>query len=319
VVAGSVRRADKRVRIAAQLSEAQTGTVMWSDRYEGELADVFEFQDAIARQIAGTLAANIALVEGRRALTRPDASAFDLALRARALGHASSRTANRRFRELIAQAIALDPSYAAAHALLAEGLYTQAILGWTEFPDRELSRAADEARRAIALAPNQPDGYRELGRVLLARGEYEQAQNALKRAIELNPSDANALAAWGTVQSYSGDIAGGIGSLELALKLDPMLEPNYVFELAVAYYLARRHEDVLRIAERGLARHPDFAIVNAPAAAAAAQLGRKDEAARYAEALRRRLPFLDIDTLGSRFKDPAHPAYLKEGLKLAGL
>jgi tetratricopeptide (TPR) repeat protein len=155
--------------------------------------------------------------------------------------------------------------------------------------------------------------------VHLVRGEYDQAQNALKRAIEINPSDPAALAAWGTVQSYSGDITGGIESLQLALRLDPMVEPNYVSELALAYYLARRHEDVLRLVERGLTRHPDFAILNASAAAAAAQLGRKDQAAGYVEALRARLPFLDVETLGSRFRDPAHRAYLREGLRLAGL
>ena len=315
LVEGSVRRSGKHVRIAAQLTEARAGTVMWSDRFDGELADIFDFQDAIARRIAGTLAANIALVEGRRSLDqpKPNPNAFDLVLRARALGHASTRTANRRFRELIAEAIELDPNYATARALLAEALYSQAVLGWTEFADRELSRGADEARKAIALAPDEPDGYRALGRILLTRAEYDQAQNALKRAIEINPSDANALAAWGAVQSFSGQIAEAIDSLQLALKLDPTLEPNYVFDLAVAYYLARRHEDALRIAERGLARYPDFAMFNVPAAAAAAQLGRKEQAARYVEALRRRLPFLDLETLGSRFKDPAHAAYLGRG------
>jgi TolB-like protein/cytochrome c-type biogenesis protein CcmH/NrfG len=320
LVEGSVRRSAKQVRIAAQLTESRAGTVMWSDRFDGELADIFEFQDTIARRIAGTLAANIAQVEGRRSLDqpKPNPNAFDLVLRARALGHASTRTANRRFRELIAEAIELDPNYAMARALLAEALYSNAVLGWTEFADRELSRGADEARKAIALAPDEPDGYRSLGRILLARTEYDQAQNALRRAIEINPSDANALAAWGAVQSFSGQVAEAIDSLQLALKLDPTLEPGYVFDLAVAYYLARRHEDALRIAERGLARYPDFPMLNAPAAAAAAQLGRKEQAARYVEALRRRLPILNLDTLGSRFKDPAYPAYLQEGLRLAG-
>jgi TolB-like protein/Tfp pilus assembly protein PilF len=321
LVSGSVSRSGKRVRIAAQLTDARAGTVMWNDRYEGELADLFDFQDTIARQIAGTLAANIAQVEGRRSLgqPKPNPNAFDLVLRARALGHASSRTVNRRFRELIAESIELDPTYAAARALMAEALYSQAILGWTEFPDRELSRGANEARKAITLAPDQPDGYRALGRILLARGEYDQAQNALARAIEINPSDANALAPWGSVQSFSGKIADAVESLQLALKLDPMLEPNYVFDLAVACYLARRPEDALRIAERGLARYPDFAMFNVPAAAAAAQLGRKEQAAGYAEVLRRRLPGLDLETLGSRFRDPAYAAYLREGLKAAGL
>ncbi len=321
LVEGSVRRSAKQVRITAQLTESRAGTVLWSDRFDGELADIFEFQDAIARRIAGTLAASIALVEGRRSLDqpKPNPNAFDLVLRARALGHASTRTANRRFRELIAEAIELDPNYAMARALLAEALYSQAVLGWTEFTDRELSRGADEARKAIALAPDEPDGYRVLGRIHLARAEYDQAQNALKRAIEINPSDANALAVWGAVQSFSGQVDEAINSLQLALKLDPTLEPNYVFDLAIAYYLARQNEDALRTAERGLARYPDFPMFNVPAAAAAAQLGRKEQAARYVEALRRRLPFLDPDSVGSRFKDPAYPAYLRDGLKAAGL
>jgi class 3 adenylate cyclase/TolB-like protein/Tfp pilus assembly protein PilF len=321
LVEGSVRRSGNQVRIAAQLADARAGTIMWSDRFDGELADIFEFQDAIARLIAGTLAANIALVEGRRSLSqsKPNPNAFDLALRARALGHASTRTGNRRFRELIVEAIELDPNYATARALLAEALYSNAVLGWTEFPDRELARGAEEARKAISLAPDQPDGHRALGRILLARAEYDQALNALKRAIEINPSDANALAAWGVVQSFLGQTAEAIDSLQLALKLDPLLEPNYVFDLAVAYYLARRHEDALRIAERGRERHPDFVMLNAPAAAAAAQLGRKEQAAGYVEELRRRLPVFDLETFGSRFKNPSHLAYLKEGLKAAGL
>ena len=320
LVTGSVRHSGKQVRIAAQLTEAKAGTVMWSDRFDGELADIFDLQDTIARRIAGTLAANIAQVESRRSLDqpKPNPNAFDLVLRARALGHWSTRTANQRFRELIAQAIALDPNYAMARALLAEALYSQAVLGWTEFPDRELSRGTDEARKAIVLAPGEPDGYRVLGRILLVRGNYDQAKNTLNRAIEINPSDASALAAWGTVQSFTGQIAEAIDSLELALKLDPMLEANYVFDLAVTYYLARRDEDALRIAERGLARYPDFPMFNAPAAAAAAQLGRKEQATGYVEALRRRVPVLDLDELGSRFKDPAYSAYLREGLKAAG-
>jgi tetratricopeptide (TPR) repeat protein len=321
LVGGSVRRSGKQVRIAAQLTESRAGTVMWSDRFDGEFADIFEFQDTIARRIAGTLAANISQVEGRRSLDqpKPNPNAFDLVLRARALGYASTRMTNRRFRELIAEAIELDPNYAMARALLAEALYTNAVLGWTEFADRELSRGTDEARKAIALAPDEPDGYRALGRILLVRTEYDQAQNALKRAIEINPSDANALAAWGTAQSFSGQVAQAIDSLQLALKLDPTLDPSYIFDLAVAYYLARQHENALRAAEGGLARYPDFPMFNVPAAAAAVQLGRKEQAARYVEAIRRRLPFLELDTFGSRFKDPAHPAYLREGLKAAGL
>src|SRR5262249_11101934 len=72
-----------------------------------------------------------------------------------------------------------------ARGIFRGALYSLAVLGWTEFPDRELSRGTAEARKAIALAPDQPDGYRALGRLLLAGAEYDQAQDALKRAIEI--------------------------------------------------------------------------------------------------------------------------------------
>jgi adenylate cyclase len=321
VVNGSVRRSANRVRIAVQLTDTRAGFVMWSERYDGELKDVFEFQDTIARQIAGTLAANITAVEARRSLAqpKPNPNAFDLVLRARAVARASTRAANRKSRELLMEAIELDPNYALAHALLADALYSMVVLGWTEFPDREFSRGAASARKAIELAPDEPDGYRALGRISLGRAEYDQAQNALKRALELNPSDANALATWGTVQSFTGDIAGAIESLELALKLDPTLEPNHVFDLALAYYLARRHQDALSLAEHGLARHPDFPMFNLPAVAAAAQLGRKEAVDRHLAEIRRRMPHFDLGRFGSRFKNPAHSDYLREGLRLAGL
>jgi class 3 adenylate cyclase/TolB-like protein/Tfp pilus assembly protein PilF len=321
LVGGSLRHSGTRVRIAAELTEPRAGTVMWADHFDGELTDIFEFQDTIARRIAGTLAANVTLIEGRRQLDhpRPNPTAFDLVLRARAIGNGGSRTQNRQFRELITQAIELDPNYAAARALLAQALYSMAVLGWTEFPDQELARGAAEARKSIALAPNEPDGYHALGLILLASAEYDQAKDAVKRAIEINPSDANALAVWGSVQSFSGEIGGAIESLQFALKLDPMLEPRFVFDLGIAYYLAHRHEEAIRIAERGLARYSNFPMFNVPAAAAAAQLGRKEQAALYVDVLRRRVPFLDLDKLGSRFKDRSSSEYLRQGLKAAGL
>lgn len=321
LVSGSVRHSGKSVRIAAELTEPQAGTVMWSERYDGERSEVFEFQDSIARRIAGTLAASITQFEGRQRLDRPkpNPTAFDFVLRARAIGHTSSRAANRQFRELIAKAIEQDPTYAAARALLAEALHSQVTFGWTEFPDRALTHGADEARKAIEMASGEPDGHRALGRILLARGELDQAQNALKRVIEINPSDANALAAWGAAQLYLGEISGAIQSLQLALSLDLMLEQDHVFDLAIAFYLARRHEDALRVAERGLAQHSEWTWGNVPAAAAAAQLGRSAQAARHAEVIRRRIPLFDLDSIGSRFRDPTLPAYLREGLKSAGL
>jgi phytoene/squalene synthetase len=98
-----------------------------------------------------------------------------------------------------------------------------------------------------------------------------------------------------------------------------MLEPNSMFDLTIAYYLGRRHEDALRLAERGISRFPEFAAFNVMAAAAAARLGRNEEASRYTEQVRRRLPFFDPEGFGSRYRESAHRDYLKKGLQLADL
>ena len=320
VVEGSVRSADQRIRILAQLTDATAGTVLWTDRYDGALSDIFEFQHTIARQIAGKLAVNITQIEGRQSLAqaKPNQDAYDLVLQARAIGFGATRSVNRRFRELTAKAVEMDPNYSTAYALLAEALYARAILGWTGIPDSDLATAESLARRAILLAPDEPDGHRALGRILIVRGEYDLAQSELRRAIEINPSDTTALAVWGSVKSFNGDLTKAVDALEQALQYNPTLEPNYVFDLSVCYYLLRRNKDAIRIAEWGKSRYPDFPMFDVPAAAAAARLGQTERAAGYIDEIRRRLPFLNLETLGSRYKDPSYPKYLREGLQLAG-
>jgi tetratricopeptide (TPR) repeat protein len=181
-----------------------------------------------------------------------------------------------------------------------------------------LATAESLARRAILLAPDEPDGHRALGRILIVRGEYDLAQSELRRAIEINPSDTTALAVWGSVQSFNGDLTKATDALEQALQYNPMLEPNYVFDLSVCYYLLRRNKDAIRVAEWGRSRYPDFPMFDVPAAAAAARLGQTERATGYVDEIRRRLPFLNLETLGSRYKDPSYPKYLREGLRLAG-
>ena len=138
-----------------------------------------------------------------------------------------------------------------------------AILGWTEFPDRELSRGADEgakgdlagARRARWIPCAWP--YSSCARRIRSGAERAQARDRNQ------PERRQCLGGLGVGAVVHGrNRRRRSNSLQLALKLDPMLEPNYVFDLAIAYYLARRHEDALRIAERGLARYPDFPMFN---------------------------------------------------------
>jgi adenylate cyclase len=137
LVEGSVRRAADRVRVSTRLSDAQQGTVLWSEQFEKQLKDIFDVQDAITLHVAGTLAANLTRLEQQRALAkRPEnLDAYDLVLRGRAALLRLSRSDNREARRLFEQALQLDPNYAAAYAWLGLAYRYMATLGWTEFPD----------------------------------------------------------------------------------------------------------------------------------------------------------------------------------------
>jgi len=321
LVEGSVRRDKRRVRIAARLTDAADGTVLWTDSHDGALTDLLDFQENIARQIAGKLAVNINQVETRRRIAqpKPNPDAYELVLRARAIGLGSSRRDNREVRTLATRAIEKDPDYAAAHALLSEAILARVVLGWTEFGDSELARGETLARRAIAIAPDEPDGYRALGRFLSLRGDYTESIATLRRAIEINPSDTTAIAVWGTVRAYNGELTGAIEALEQAVRYNPALDPVYLFDLSACYYLAHRYEDAYRAVTRANARYPDFAMFDVIGAAAAGRLGRPKQAAHYSQKIRDRMPNFDFRDLGSRYRNPAFGEDIRKGLELAGI
>ena len=129
-----------------------------------------------------------------------------------------------------------------------------AILGWTEFPDRELSRAADEARKAIALAPDEPDGYRALA-VFFSTGLNTIRRRTLSNARSRStPAMPPPWPPWGTVQSIPGDVAGGGRVAPARVNSIPCSIRAMVRVWRSAFYLARRHEDVSACPQRRRSR-----------------------------------------------------------------
>ena len=118
---------------------------------------------------------------------------------------------------------------------------------------------------------------------------------------------------------YSGKIDDAIHLLESAVLFDPSITPSTFMELALAYYLKGRYDDSIRTLERGLARKPDFAGHHIVLAAAYAQTGRSEDAAREAATVLRLDPFFEVDSYGSVFRNPADRAKIAEGLRKAGL
>jgi TolB-like protein/class 3 adenylate cyclase/Tfp pilus assembly protein PilF len=321
VVNGSVRRAGDQLRVTTRLTDAGRGVLLWSERYDRALDDVFAVQDDITRQIVSTLAIRVSYLEQERAFGTPTANlnAYDYYLRGRQSFRQFTRAGNVGAQELFERAIELDHNYADAYAALAWTHTKSAEMGWTEWPDRALERAHELAQTAVGL-----DSSNQLGHILLAlvhtyRQNHELALAELDRAAKANPNHAGNHAERGWVLLVAGRSADAITALEEALRFDPSPTPNTYSNLAIAYYLQGRHDDAVTTAQSAVGRYPHHISLYIVLAAAYAEAGQLDAAARAAEELRRLHPFFEIESFGEYFRDPAARERFRASLRQAGL
>ena len=323
IVEGTVRQSQNRLRVAIELSDAEKGVQLWSDRYDGAGAEVFEIQDRIVRNIVGVLAVKLTQIERQRVFKKPTESleAYDLVLRARSLIDASDRSANREARALLARAEKLSPDYAEIFTALGDAEFQRAVYGWVEDAEAAMARAEALGKRALASGDQQA---RTRAHTLLAaiydhQHRSEEALSHATRAIELNGSDANALYRRGAILLYAGRIDEALASMEAAKRYDPYPNPGYGIHLAIAYYVAGRYRDSLALADALLARTPDHVSLNAIRAAALAQLGRDDAARSAAAQVRRFSPFFEVESFVTRFASGEYRTKVQDGLRKAGL
>jgi TolB-like protein len=186
LVEGSVRKAGNRVRVTVQLTDAASLSQVWAERYDRDLTDIFAIQDEITQMIAARLARQARLAVTARSRSRPtdSLSAYDLYLRA--LQTTGFYDAMFEAEPYLRQAIALDPGFAAAQAIL--GLVQVIRFFWDEDP-ATVEAGLDLGRRAISLDPEEPYGHLTAGAALLYSRKFKEAEPHLDRALALNPND----------------------------------------------------------------------------------------------------------------------------------
>jgi adenylate cyclase len=321
VVEGSIRRAPERIRVAVSLTDTDRSAVLWSEKYDAEPKDIFAVQDQITRRISGALALQVTGLELARSATKPpnNLEAYDLVLRGRGLLSSLTRSANAQARALFERAIALDPNYAPAYVGLGQVDMRAANQGWTQDPGEALERAEKLAQKAITLDDLSSNAHALLGDAAVQFGDFDRALGELKRAIDLNGSDAESYDHLVAVLLYRGDTAGAIAAGELVAQFQPELPDGTAFNLGIAYILADRGADAVRILERAIDRNPGLLVTNVMLAAAYAAVGREQEAGRQAERVHQRFPTFSRDRFGSAFRDPTLRAKLNQALEKAGL
>ncbi|WP_162917346.1 adenylate/guanylate cyclase domain-containing protein [Dongia deserti] len=321
VLQGSVRRDGDRVRVTATLSDAMTGVQLWSDRYDGEVKDVFAVQDDITHEVVGTLAIKLSTIERQRSLAKPPENlpAYDYLQRGREFLRRNTRADTREARRLFEQAIALDPSYASAYVALARTRLLTATSGWTELMVEYLDEAERLAHKALELDSNNAGAHAVLAEIYLGRQQYDLARAENEQAIALNPNDAASYAARGAVLTFSGEPEEAVRSFEIATRLDPSVAIIRHYSIGWPYYLVRRYDEAAQWAEAGIRQNPADYFNPACLAASYAQLGRMEDADRAASATLRAWPFFHVDTFVSQFRREADRALIAEGLRKAGL
>lgn len=321
IVGGTVRRMGQRVRVTVQLSDAMTGTQLWSEHYDDDLGDIFAVQDRIARRIAGTLAANLQQLAVQQSLRKPtdNLDAYDMLLRGRTRAAETTPSGNRAAREMLEKAMVMAPSYADVYAELAGVHFERATFGWSEFPHQDIDTAIRYARKAIDLDEESVLAHGVLARAYAATGKYDLAMAESERALEINPSDAEVLRARAAVLLWTGRIEESIATAEIANRLDPNGSPEAALNLGIAYLLGGRFADAVRLLETVRARFPAYPLLDLPLAGAYAELGRMNDAKEALEEGLRKNPHLDAASFGTRFQDPALQRQLAASLRKAGL
>jgi len=293
VLEGSVRRSADRVRIAAQLIDATTGTHRWAERYDRELHDAFAIQDEVVRAIVTTLAAHVNRAETERALLKPPAAweAYEYYLRGAEAYflHETRRTKGSLYeaRQLLEQSLAIDPNYARAAAMLSRTHFSSYVLPFDGdyLSPPALDRALELAQTAVHLDPRLPQARAELGNVLLSKRQHDAAILEFERAFALNPNFIDWRYAKALV--FVGEPARAIEVLEAITRLDPF-PPSATFgEMGVANYMLKRYGDAVHWYREHISREPIAQWPYVGLASAYAQLGQLEEArAAAAEALR---------------------------------
>src|SRR5215212_6911416 len=227
VVEGSVRRAGDRVRVTAQLVDAQSGSHLWAERYDRALEDVFAIQEEIAQSIVATVAQQVIDAGEVAARRRPpeDVRAYDLFLKALRLGGTSfAPEILAQVEALYEQALAIDPTFARAYSGLAfihRDRSIDVIGGVRAQPDEHLLSALRLAERALALDRNDPRIHASLGTMCAYVRDFERAERHLDLARSMNPNDAVCQIFWAWIQGVRGKAERGMPAVEIAYRLNP--------------------------------------------------------------------------------------------------
>jgi TolB-like protein len=326
VLEGSIRRASNRARITGQLIDAATGTHLWADRFDGDLADIFELQDLVTASVVGAIAPKLEQAEIERAKRKPTDSlgAYDYYLRGVAALHLWTREANSEALTHFRRATELDPNFASAFGMAARSYSQRKAGSWTTDRANEVEEAARLAKRAVELGKDDAVALCAAG-VALARvvGDLDNGYALVEQALVLNPNFAWAWLVSGTIKVWLGEPDLAIEHVARGMRLSPQDPHIFLAQtaIAMAHLIADRSSEALAWAEKAARAYPDYILTNCTVASCAALAGQPELARKATDRVRQLQPHLRIAEVTDLFplRQPEDRARWVDGLRKAGV
>ena len=281
VLEGSVRKAGNRVRITAQLVEAQSGAHLWAERYDRPMDDIFALQDEMTLSVVGAIAPSLRAAEIERVKrNRPDSlHAYDLVLRALPLVEAGNPHEAAQAIPLLERAISVSSGYALAHGLLAEAHHLKYQFGARGEEDR--AAAVANARTVLAIGADDADAL-SYAAFVIAQDAHDLATaiDTFDRAIALSPSLAHAHSQLAVVLVHLGKAQEAIEHAEQTIRLSPygLAALHGYSAICCAYFLLERYPEAATAGRRYAQGRPRFGLAHFRLAVCLGRMGQEQEA-----------------------------------------
>jgi adenylate cyclase len=281
VLEGSVRKGGNRIRITAQLVEAETGNHLWAERYDRALGDVFAIQDEITKSVIGCIGPELYTAEHDRLKRKPpqNLDAWESFVRGMFLYSQHSDAGTKEALGMLDRAVELDHGYAKAHGLRAVCLAWRAIQGW-EDRDTAFAEVAEGANRAVACDPQEPWAYIAHGFVAVSKRHNPEAVGAFTRAIDASPNFAYAHGLLGSQHALGGRPDQAVECIDRGVRLSPrdIFGDEYQLYYSFAHFQAGRYADAASAAQLAIQQRPGHPVLYIMAAASYGLGGDTDKA-----------------------------------------
>jgi TolB-like protein len=323
ILEGSVRKMADRLRINAQLIDAAQGTHIWAERFDGDIAEIFDFQDRIRKEIIAALELKLTPAEASRSERQRTTSleAYDHLLRGRSEYYRYGPEQVARAVDHFTAASKLDPSFADAYSYLSYCYFARFMMMWPG-ADPDLGPALEAAEKAVSLNPASATTLSRLAWLLAFLRRHDESFSHFEKAIALEPNNVEALAAYAEVLNHWGDPER---ALELNTRAvtggDAASHPNWEYNFGHSYLILRRYEEAIHRLRHAIELAPKFLPAHVRLTCAYAELDRLEEAKQEAAQILQLNPGFSIEFWDefTPYRTPDQRERFRSMLRKAGL